>query len=58
MSYVITYMWNLTKGYNELPSRADTDSEILKNIWFPKETDWDGEVRAGGLGWKCCKTGL
>ena len=22
--------------------RTDTDSETLKNLWFPKETDWGG----------------
>ena len=27
-SYVITYMWNLTKEYNELLCRMDTDSGL------------------------------
>ena len=31
-------MWNLKKGHNELFSRTDTDSQTLKNLWFPKET--------------------
>ena len=31
-SYAIIYMWNLKKGYNELLSRADTDSQTLKNF--------------------------
>ena len=32
-------MWNLKKGHDEL-CRADTDSQTLKNLWFPKETGW------------------
>ena len=32
-------MWNpKKKGHNELLCRADTDSQTLKNLWFPKET--------------------
>ena len=39
-------MWNLKRGQNEL-CRTDTDSQTLKNLWFPKETVcgvgvWDG----------------
>ena len=34
-------MWNLKKGHNEL-CRTDTDSQTLKNLWFPKETGWTG----------------
>ena len=30
-------MWNLKKGHNEL-CRTDTDSQTLKNSWFPNET--------------------
>ena len=33
-------MWNLKKGHNELLCRTDTDSQTLKNLWFPKETVW------------------
>ena len=33
-------MWNLKKGHNELLCRTDTDSQTLKNIWFPNETGW------------------
>lgn len=33
-------MWNLKKGHNELLCRTDTDSQTLKNSWFPKETVW------------------
>ena len=29
-------MWNLKKGHNERLCRTDTDSQILKNLWFPK----------------------
>ena len=53
-TYAITYMWNLNKGYNELLSRTDTDSETLKNLGFPKETG-GGKGWAEGMGWKCCK---
>ena len=49
----ITYMWNLKKGHNELLCRTDTDSQTLKNFWFPNETGcgvgdglgvWDGNA--------------
>ena len=31
------------KGHNEL-CRTDTDSQTLKNFWFPNETGWrDGQ---------------
>ena len=33
-------MWNLKRGYNELVCQTDTDSQTLKNLWFPKETCW------------------
>ena len=33
-------MWNLKKEHNEL-CRTDTDSQILKNLWFPNETGWE-----------------
>ena len=45
-------MWNLKKGQTEL-CRTDTDSQTLKNLWFPKETVqgvgdvlglWDGNA--------------
>ena len=32
----------LKKGHNELLCRTDTDSQSLKNLWFPKETGWGG----------------
>ena len=35
-------MWNLKKGHNEL-CRTDTDSQTLKNLWFPNETGWGWE---------------
>jgi len=37
-------MWNLKKGQNELLCRTDTDSQILKNLWFTKVTGWGGEM--------------
>ena len=40
-------MWNLKKGHNELLCRTDTDSQTLKNLWFPNETGWGG----GGMHW-------
>ena len=57
-------MWNLKKGQTELLCRTDTDSQTLKNLWFPKETVWG---MGDGLGiWDgnainvdcddCCKT--
>ena len=58
VSYAITYMWNLNKGYSELLGRTDTDSQTLKNLWFPKETGWEEGRWAGGLGWKCYKIEL
>ena len=33
-------MWNLKKGQTELLCRTDTDTQTLKNLWFPKETGW------------------
>ena len=42
ISYAITYMWNLAKGYNELFGRTETDSQTLKNSWLPQETGWGG----------------
>ena len=33
-------MWNLKKGQNELLYRTDTDSQTLKNSWFPKDRVW------------------
>ena len=39
-SNAFTDMWNLKKGHNELLCRADTDSQTLKNLWFPNETGW------------------
>ena len=40
MSYAITYMWNLKKGYNELICRTEADSQSLKSLCLPKETGW------------------
>ena len=42
-------MWNLKKGHNEL-CRTDTDSQALKNLWFPNETGWGcGNVLGFGM---------
>ena len=38
MSYAIAYIQNLKKGHNELLCRTNTDSQTVKNLWFPKET--------------------
>ena len=51
-------MWNLKKGQNALLCRTDTDSQTLKNLWFPKETGGGGWGKAGGLGWKFYQIGL
>ena len=53
-----TYMCNLKKGHNELLCRTDTNSQTLKNLGFPKERGWGLGGSAGGMGWKCHKTGL
>ena len=45
-SNAITYMWNMKKGHNEL-CRKDTDSQTLKNLWFPKERGGGGQGDAG-----------
>ena len=45
-------MWNLKKGQNEPLCRTDTDSQTLKNLWFPKTVRevggalgiWDGNA--------------
>ena len=28
------------KGHNDLLCQTDTDSQTLKNLWFPNETGW------------------
>ena len=33
-------MWNRKKGHYELLCRTVTDSQTLKNLWFPKKTVW------------------
>ena len=33
-------MWNLKKGQNKLLCRTDTDSQTLKNLWFPEGIVW------------------
>ena len=57
-SSAITYIWNLKKGHNELLCRTETDSQTLKNLYFPNETGWGLGGCAGGLGWKWYKIGL
>ena len=57
-SYAITYRWNLKKGQTELLCRTDTDSQTLKNLWFPKETVWGVGGCTGVVGWKLYKIGL
>ena len=49
---MLSLTWNLKKGHNELLCRTDTDSQTLKNLWFPKERGWGVEGCAGGVGWK------
>ena len=50
--YGINYKWNLKKGHNGLLCRTDTDSQTLKNLWFPNETGWGVGGCTGDLGWK------
>ena len=57
ISYAITYMWNLRKGYNKLICRIETDSQTEK-LTFTKGNRFAEEGWAGGLGWKCCKIRL
>ena len=40
-SNATTDMWYLKKEHNELLCRTDTNSQTLKNVWFPKETVWE-----------------
>ena len=40
---------NLKKGHNELLCRTDTESQTLKKLWFPKETEFGGWEDALGL---------
>ena len=51
-------MWNLKKGHNELLCITDTDSQTLKNLWFPNKTGlgtgdvlgvWDGNAIKLGM---------
>ena len=46
-------MWNLKKAQTEL-WRTDTVSQTLKNLRFPKETDWGIERCTGDLECKDC----
>ena len=57
-SDAVADMWNPKKGHNELLCRTDTDSQTLKNLWFPKERGWGVGGCAEGVGWKCYKTEL
>ena len=49
-SYAIIYVWNLKIGHNELLCRIDTDSQTLKNLWFPNEIGWGSVGIYWGLG--------
>ena len=57
-SNAFTDMWNVKKAHNELLCRTDTDSQTLKNLWFPKETVQGVGGYAGVVGWKSYKIGL
>ena len=57
-SNAITYMWNLKKGHSELLCRTDTDSQTLKNLWFPKETVQGVGECTGVVGWNSYKIRL
>ena len=47
-SYAITYMWNLSKGYNELLCRTETDLQTLEKLMVTKGDRLGG----GGMGWR------
>ena len=49
-------MWNLKKGHKEL-CRTDTDTQTLKNLWFPNEIGWRVGGCTEGLGWNAVKFG-
>ena len=51
-------LWNLKKGQTELLCKTGTDSQTLKNLWFPKETVQGLRGCVGVVGWKAYKTGL
>ena len=51
-------MWNLKKRQNEFLCKIDTDSQTLKNLWFPEETVWGEGGCAGVVDWKSYKIGL
>ena len=44
MSYAITYMWNLKKGYIELICRTETDSQTEKTYGYQRK-------QIAGEGW-------
>ena len=56
------YMWNLKKGHSGLLCRRYTDSQTLKNLWFPMRQFggwgnalrvWDGNAVKFGCD-DCC----
>ena len=53
----LSYGIKKKKGHNEL-CRTDTDSQTLKNLWFPNETCCGGVGYIEGLGWKYYKIWL
>ena len=53
-----TYIWNLQKGHYELLCRTATDSQTLKNLWFPNETVCGVGGCTECLGWKAIKFGF
>ena len=57
MSYAITYMWNLKKGYIELICRTETDSQTEKTYGYQRK-QIAGEGWAVLFGCKCCKISL
>ena len=45
--HMLSLVWNPKKGYNERIYKTETDSQILKNLWLPKEIGLWGW---GGMG--------
>ena len=46
-TYAITYMLNLLKKDTINLFAGQKQTQILKNLWLPKETGWGG----GGMEW-------
>ena len=48
--YILLSVISKKRDKNELICRRETDSQTLKKLWLPKETDREWEGGTGGLG--------